>query len=618
MNEMKKLLRRTVAAALTLLLAVALAPCPSFADAPGATSAKVPETAPSTAEAVNPASDDPYEYDPDAPWLYYDMTEEEYYEEFEPWRLTGQTEEEYWDEYWKNYDANKRTERLRDFGFTDTEIPNVVVNGEPLNFTGAKPLVRGGATMIPARAVFEALGAEVAYDEKAKTVTVAKDDATVVFTVGSDTARVARDGRTEEIALSAAPFVNGRAAYVPLRASTEALGFEVYWNGYYKIAEVIDKAALVAEIDAKFKVFNALLRSEQDALVARRESGKAERMDVDFAVDADARYNPEYYGTDERSKTVKGDAKLAGDFTVLSDENGFDVSGDAKLEINGFEDIIGEIDQDFELKELLADLKKGMPFDLIVDYEETSLKLPAAYLRLPLLSYLEPLLDKHTWIVWRAEDFDIGVDFQEIRDMMSFAAEEENLTLGALLYWSAVDYRPMPDNLLYDFDRGESLLLVARVLEPFLGDAYMKKNGDVHEISLNRLELFNIARKLSEEGDFFDVGDYAEFLATVPAANYALRIGTTDGTPSSMEIAVNVKFKLESYSDEEDGYMEFHYNANAAPQKASVDYSISISDSGPFEEGSFHAYAGVVYAQTDETPRTAPPAGSKVVSADDL
>ena len=67
---MKKTHCRRLAAVLTVLLA--------FASAPGLAFADTPDRTPDTPLPVSEA--DEYEYDPDAPWLYYDMTEEEYYE----------------------------------------------------------------------------------------------------------------------------------------------------------------------------------------------------------------------------------------------------------------------------------------------------------------------------------------------------------------------------------------------------------------------------------------------------------------------------------------------------------------------------------------------------------
>jgi hypothetical protein len=134
------------------------------------------------------------------------------------------------------------------------------------------------------------------------------------------------------------------------------------------------------------------------------------------------------------------------------------------------------------------------------------------------------------------------------------------------------------------------------------------------------LELFNVFRKLGEEEEdlYLFGGAYTSFLDTVPAAGYTLRIGGADGAFDSMELAVNAKVKYPSYSDEADGYAEFRYNASAGPQKASVDYSVTVENAGLMDSGALRVHAEAVSAPTDEKPRAAPPAGAKTVSADEL
>ncbi|MDR2356052.1 MAG: copper amine oxidase N-terminal domain-containing protein, partial [Clostridiales Family XIII bacterium] len=358
MNAMKKTLCRPIAAVLTVLLAVGSAPGLAFADTPDRTP-DVPGSAPETIVApeypIRMPSDE-YEYDADAPWLYYDMTEEEYYEEFEPWRAEDRTEEDYWDTYFKDIEKKRRAEALQEFGFTDTDIPNIVIDGQALNFTGAKPLIRDGATLIPARAVLEALGAELGYDGKAKTVTAATGGATVVFTAGSRTAAVTRDGRTTEIELAAAPFIDAASAsaYVPLRALAEGFGFEVYWDDAYKVAQIVDKAALIAEIDADFTVFNALLGSAYATAAAALASDLTEKTDVNLTAEFDARYAPYY--EEYADITEEGAAEFAGAFTILAGTDGLDLVGEAQLEIEGFADSIGSLEQDPEMREMLSEL----------------------------------------------------------------------------------------------------------------------------------------------------------------------------------------------------------------------------------------------------------------------
>jgi hypothetical protein len=614
---MKKTLCRRAAAVLTVLLALALFPCLVLAETPDRKADTTPPV-PVSEEA------DEYEYDPDAPWLYYDMTEAEYYEEFEPWRAAGQTEEEYWDAYYENMGKEMRAEALRAFGFTDTDIPNVVANGRALNFTGAKPLTRDGATLIPARAVLEALDAEALYDGKAKTLTAALGDTRVVFTVGSRTVAVTRDGRTTEIEAAAAPFIDGAtaSAYVPLRALAEGLGLELHWNDFYKVAEIVDKAALIARIDADFTVFNALLESAYAAAVETYASGKAEKTDVNLTAEFDAHYRPYSYYADESREAEEGAAAFAGAFTILAGRSGLDIAGEAKLDVTGFESLLGDLEQDAEMTDMLRDLKNGVPFSFLLDYEER-----ASYLQLPLLAYIDPLLDKDTWLAFRASDSEIDADMQAAMTAWKETfVSGEDITIGNLLYVGAfglsdsdIAYGAYYGRYSFIFSRSDDLLRAARILAPFLGDAYMEQDGDTHTISLNRLELFNIFRRFAEEETMYVGGftDYAEFLKAVPAAGYTLRIREQDGAPASMELEINAKVKMESYDGEIDT-VEFHYNVSAEARKGSVDYGIVLDFPSEGLGGSFVLHADAVSAPTDETPRTAPPDGAKIVSIDEL
>ena len=97
------------------------------------------------------------------------------------------------------------------------------VNGEEVVLTDAAPEIRSGRTFIPARAVFEALGAAVTWDEDSRSAVAVKDGATVVMTIGSETAQVTENGETREIAMDVAPYIKGGRTYVPARFAAQAL-----------------------------------------------------------------------------------------------------------------------------------------------------------------------------------------------------------------------------------------------------------------------------------------------------------------------------------------------------------------------------------------------------------
>jgi len=83
-----------------------------------------------------------------------------------------------------------------------------------------------GRTMVPMRAIFEALHAEVEWDERTGTVTGKTADRTVVLRLGARTAQV--NGQTVTLD-EPARLMNGRVM-VPLRFVSESLGYPVYFH----------------------------------------------------------------------------------------------------------------------------------------------------------------------------------------------------------------------------------------------------------------------------------------------------------------------------------------------------------------------------------------------------
>lgn len=102
----------------------------------------------------------------------------------------------------------------------------VKVDGNALSFD-QPPIIDGGRTLVPLRAIFTALGAEVDWDGDTKTVTAQKDGKTVRLTVGSDKIYVAGTEKTLDVP---AQIVGGRTL-VPVRAISESFDCNVNWDG---------------------------------------------------------------------------------------------------------------------------------------------------------------------------------------------------------------------------------------------------------------------------------------------------------------------------------------------------------------------------------------------------
>lgn len=101
----------------------------------------------------------------------------------------------------------------------------VFVDGKRLALD-VSPRVLRGRTLVPIRAIFEALGAEVTWDQETARVTAIRGERTVNLTVGSLIASVDE----KRYLLDVAPIISGDRVLVPLRFSGEAFGAEVGWD----------------------------------------------------------------------------------------------------------------------------------------------------------------------------------------------------------------------------------------------------------------------------------------------------------------------------------------------------------------------------------------------------
>ncbi|MFZ5651035.1 MAG: stalk domain-containing protein [Bacillota bacterium] len=101
----------------------------------------------------------------------------------------------------------------------------VLLNGQELSMD-VKPVIENGRTLAPLRAIFEALGAKVDWDDKTGTVTAVRDSTSIKLVIDSATALK----NDEEVKLDVpAKIYNGRTL-VPLRFVSEALGARVDWD----------------------------------------------------------------------------------------------------------------------------------------------------------------------------------------------------------------------------------------------------------------------------------------------------------------------------------------------------------------------------------------------------
>ena len=112
-------------------------------------------------------------------------------------------------------------------GFEDVVVMSIgsneiIVNAEKATLDAA-PMVQNDRTYVPFRALAEAFGAEVAYDEATQAVTAELNGTTVVMTIGSATYTINGTEKTMDVA----PFINGSRTMIPVRFAAEAFGITV-------------------------------------------------------------------------------------------------------------------------------------------------------------------------------------------------------------------------------------------------------------------------------------------------------------------------------------------------------------------------------------------------------
>ncbi len=108
------------------------------------------------------------------------------------------------------------------------QIPlRVVVNGSRISFPDAQPFIdENGRTQVPVRFVSEALGADVGWDGKTKTVTIEQGKNKISLVVGKSEYTV----NGKKMKMDTSVLLLEDRTFVPVRFVSEGLGANVEWN----------------------------------------------------------------------------------------------------------------------------------------------------------------------------------------------------------------------------------------------------------------------------------------------------------------------------------------------------------------------------------------------------
>lgn len=124
-----------------------------------------------------------------------------------------------------NIPAVAETSYLSNIGNRSGNVIKIFVNDLPLE-CDQPPVIVNNRTLVPLRAIFESLGANVEWDNESRSITAFKDETNIYLKIDDTT--LLKNG--ESISIDVPAQIIHDRTMVPIRAISESLDSEVYWD----------------------------------------------------------------------------------------------------------------------------------------------------------------------------------------------------------------------------------------------------------------------------------------------------------------------------------------------------------------------------------------------------
>ncbi len=162
--------------------------------------------------------------------------------------------------------------------FAEETAIKVLLNGNVITFDQS-PIIKGGRTLVPMRAIFEAMGATVDWKGDTQTVTGTKGDIVITMQIGNNV--ITKNG--QNITLDVSPqIVNGRTL-VPVRAVAESFDTMVEWDGNTQTV-VITSPVTPAIAYKDYGISNTIKIPDFGDVVGVTCIGEKAELDYDYVV----------------------------------------------------------------------------------------------------------------------------------------------------------------------------------------------------------------------------------------------------------------------------------------------------------------------------------------------
>ncbi len=196
---------------------------------------------------------------------------------------------------------------------------SITIDGVAQNYD-VMPVIENGRTLVPMRGIFEALGAEVEWDDTTKTVTGKKDSISVSLQIGNTEAKVNGEAKTLDVPAS---IISSRTM-VPVRFISESLGCKVDWDDATKtviISSGASKGMAVLKSDFHRPVPTKFEKSSSYDDILHFSGVSIEDQEVAYA--ALKKDGTLVCSTDEflnELKPIKNDAQQYGSYKIIDVE----------------------------------------------------------------------------------------------------------------------------------------------------------------------------------------------------------------------------------------------------------------------------------------------------------
>ena len=138
----------------------------------------------------------------------------------------------------------------------------VQFDGKTITFADADPQLANERTMVSARAILEAIGADVAYDAETKTITAKKGNKEISFTANGSDLTIIDNGVRSIKKMDTAAYTDSNTGrvFVPVRYIAESMGYGIGWDPIENTAVIIDPSTIFANADQDFSIISKLAK----------------------------------------------------------------------------------------------------------------------------------------------------------------------------------------------------------------------------------------------------------------------------------------------------------------------------------------------------------------------